>query len=66
MEPDLTFRAASRLGKLAWCEDVADFASGAVCWVELSAALEEFGQFGFKCGELAASFSNLSEFGFEE
>lgn len=66
MEPDLTFRVASRLRRFAWCEDVADFASGAVCWVELSAAFEEFGQFGFKCGELAAPFSNLSEFGFEE
>ncbi len=45
---------------------MADFAGGAVGGVELSAAFEEFGEFGFECGELAASLSDFGEFGFEE
>lgn len=66
MELDLTFRAASRGRSPAWREDVADFARGAVCWVELSAAFEEFGKIGLECVELTAPFSDFSEFGFEE
>mgnify|MGYP000436334678 CR=1 FL=1 len=37
---------------------MADFAGGAVGWVELSAAFEEFGEFAFECGELAATLSD--------
>ena len=45
---------------------MADFAGGAVGWVELSAAFEEFGEFAFERGELAATLSDFGEFGFEE
>ena len=45
---------------------MADFAGSAVCWVELSAAIEGLGEFGFERGQLAAPFSDLSEFGFED
>jgi hypothetical protein len=45
---------------------VADLAGGAVCRVELSAAIEELGKFGFECGQLTPSVADLGEFGFEE
>lgn len=45
---------------------MADLAGGAICWVELSAAVEELGEFGFKRGQLATPLANLGEFGFEE
>ena len=40
MEPHLTFRAGSRRRGFVRREDMADLACAAVCWVELSAALE--------------------------
>lgn len=45
---------------------MADFAGGAVCRVELAAAVEELCEFRFELSQLAASFADLGEFGFEE
>ena len=55
----------SGLSVFAGAEDVADLACRAVCGVELSAAIEELGEFGFERGQVAAPFPNFDKFGFE-